>query len=164
MRRLDRTRRGNALMMTLIGLAVLMLMVAGAITFTGANREAAASKARADELQACANTARKLLLGKLRTFGVPATDLSLDTTLPNEAATAQQAQVRTGHFGATAVEPTIVKLDATAMGASRYQVRDVANTLSSTTLGGEYYRVVVSCRSPTSGAESELEFTFRHGL
>jgi hypothetical protein len=160
----DTRPRGNALIIVLIGIAVLMLLVAGAIRFTGDNRVAATSKARADELQACADTAKKLLLSRLRTFGVPATGLTFDVRLPNEPLPANQAQLRTGHIGATGAEPTIVKLDATAMGSSRYQVRDMANTLAATTLGGEYYRVVVSCRHPDTGASSELEFTFRHGL
>ncbi len=57
-----------------------------------------------------------------------------------------------------------MKLDSKVMGGSRYQVREMANTLAQTTLGGEYYRVIVSCRHPTSNAESEVEFTFRHGI
>ena len=159
-----RSQRGNALMMTMIALAVLMMIVAAAIQFTGTNREAAISKARGDEMQACATVARKMLLSRLRTFGVPTGTLSLNTTIPDEQATGDQRQVRTGHFGATSPEAVIVKLDSASMGASRDQVRDVSNTLSSTTLGGDYYRVVVTCRHPTSNSESELEFTFRHGL
>jgi hypothetical protein len=155
---------GNALMMTLIALAVLLLLVSAAIQFTGANREAAVIKARADETQACADTARKLLLAKLRTFGVPAGSLTLDTKIPDSQTTGQEQVARTAHYDAVGVEPVIVKLDSTVMGGSRYQVRDVANTLAGTTLGGEYYRVVVSCRHPTSNAQSEVEFTFRHGL
>ena len=83
MRALNAHARGNALLMTLIALAVLMMIVAAAIQFTGTNREAAISKARADEVQACATTARKLLLSKLRTFGVSAGALVLDTKLPD---------------------------------------------------------------------------------
>ena len=36
--------RGNSLMVTMIALAVLMVLVVGAIRFTGTNREAALSK------------------------------------------------------------------------------------------------------------------------
>lgn len=157
-------QRGNALLMTLIALAVLMLVVAAAIQFTGTNREAAASKARADELQACATVGRKVLLSKLRTFGVPVATLTLDTKLPDTNSAASDKQIRTGHVGATAAEPVIVRLDSKVMGGSRYQAREMANTLAQTTLGGEYYRVVVSCTHPTSGASSEVEFTFRHGI
>lgn len=151
-------------MMVLIALAVLMLVVAAAIKVTGANREAAVIKARADELQACATTARKLLVAKLRTFGVATSTLSLDTVIPDTQSAATDKVVRTGHFDNTGPEPVIVKLDSTVMGASRYQVREMANTMSQTTLGGDYYRVVVTCRHPVSSAQSEVEFTFRHGL
>ena len=160
----NRTRRGNALIMVLIALAILMMMVAAAIQFTGTNREAATAKSRGDEMQACATVARKMLVSKLRTFGVPTSSLTLNSKLPDEQAAGKQRQVYTGHFGATAAEPVIVNLQSSSMGASRDQVRDVANTLASTTLGGNYYRVIVTCHHPDSNAESELEFTFRHGI
>jgi Tfp pilus assembly protein PilW len=156
--------RGNSLMITLIALAVLMLLVAAAIQFTGTNREASVAKARADEVQACATTARKLLLGKLRTFGVATGGLTLNTRIPDSPSSADDKLVRTAHIDAPGLEPVIVKLDSSVMGSSRYQARDVANTLASSTLGGEYYRVVVSCRHPSTNAQSEVEFTFRHGL
>lgn len=156
--------RGNALMMTLIALAVLMMIVAAAIQFTGTNREASISKARADEVQACATTGRKLLLSKLRTFGVSPAGLSLNDKFPDTQSTITDKVMRTAHFDSTAPEPVIVKLDSKVMGASRYQVRDMSNTLAQTTLGGGYYRVVVTCRNPSSNAQSEVEFTFRHGI
>lgn len=156
--------RGNALVLTLVALAVLMLLVAGAIQFTGSNREAAVSRSRADEMQACATTARKVLLSKLRTFGVPVGGLTLNTTIPDDSTAGEQKTIRTAHMGATAAEPVIVKLDSTVMGASRRQVRDVSNTLAATTLGGDYYRVVVTCQHPSTNAQSEVEFTFRHGI
>jgi hypothetical protein len=151
-------------MMTLIALAVLMMVVAAAIQFTGTNREAAAIKARADEVQACATTARKLLLAKLRTFGTPTGALTLNTVIPDTQSAATDKQVRTAHFDSLALQPVIVKLDSTIMGASRYQVREMSNTLAQSTLGGDYYRVVVTCRHPDSNAQSEVEFTFRHGI
>lgn len=163
-----RSPSGNTLMITLIALAVLMLLVAAAIQFTGTNNEAAIAKSRGDDLQACADTARKLIVAKLRTFpganAVSTSNLTLNTRIPDEQTGANDKLTRTAHIGSSALEPVIVKLSATAMGSSRYQARDVANTLAQSTLGGEYYRVVVSCKQPTTGAESEVEFTFRHGL
>ncbi len=157
--------RGNALLMTLIALAVLMMIVAAAIQFTGTNREAAVSKARADELQSCATTARKLLLAKLRmTSGGRAGGLTLNSVIPDSTGPATDKQVRTAHYDKLTLEPVIVKLDSNVMGASRYQVRDMANTAGPGTLGGDYYRVVVTCRHPGSNAQSEVEFTFRHGI
>lgn len=164
MRSSNPSARGNALIMTLIALAVLMMIVVAAIKFTGSNREGAVIKARADEVQACASVGRKLLLSKLRTFGVSTAGLTLDTVIPDTQLATTDKKVRTAHIGATAPEPVIVKLDSKVMGASRNQVREMANTLAQTTLGGEYYRVVVSCAHPGSTAQSEVEFTFRHGL
>ena len=156
--------RGNALIVTLVALAVLMMIVAAAIQFTGTNREASISKARADEVQACATTGRKVLLSKLRTFGVSPTNLTVNDNFPDTQASSTDKVMRTAHFDNTGTEPVIVKLDSKLMGASRYQVRDMANTLAQSTLGGDYYRVVVTCRNPSSNAQSEVEFTFRHGL
>ena len=47
---------------------------------------------------------------------------------------------------------------------SQNQVRDIANNIAGTTLGGTYYRVVVKCREPVTNRETELEFAFRHGI
>lgn len=164
MKRTNLWVRGNALVTVMIALAVLMLIVAAAIQFTGANRVASVNKARADEVQACAVTGRKMLLAKLRTFGVSTTALTLNTVIPDSMTAGEEQQVRTAHFDGVAAEPVIVKLDSKVMGASRYQIQDMANKATQSTLGGQYYRVVVSCRHPTSNAQSEVEFTFRHGL
>jgi hypothetical protein len=161
---MNASRRGNALITVMIGLAVLLMLVAAAIKFTGASSQASMSKAKADQLSACAVTAKRTLLSKLRTFGVPVTNLSLNTPLPDGLSASTQSNMLTGHYDATGPEPTIIKLESSAMGQSRKQLRDMSNTLSQTTLGGSYYRVVARCRSPVNGAESEVEFTFRHGI
>lgn len=160
----NRLRRGNALLITLIALAVLLVLVMAAIQFTGTNKEAAIASSRADEMQACATVARRVLLSKLRTVGVAPTSLTLQTKLPSAAALADQNELLTAHLDKTAPEPVIVALDSSSMGASRKQTREMANTLGPTTMGGGYYRVVVTCQHPTSKSQSELEFTFRHGL
>ncbi len=163
MHRLRKTR-GNALMMTLIALAVLLMLVSAAIQFTGTNREAAIAMSRADEMSACATVARRVLLSKLRTVGVDISTLQLNTALPSSTVAAEQNQVISAHFDSTTPEPVIVSVDSSAMGASRSQAREMANTLGPSTMGGSYYRVVVTCRHPISNSQSELEFTFRHGL
>jgi len=152
-------RRGNALMITLIALAVLLMLVAAAIQFTGTNQEAAIAKSRSDEVRACADVARKMLLGKLRTFGVAVADLKI-----NNVAVPDQQTVITAHYDQTTTQPVIVNVDAASMSAAKNQVRDVSNVLAATTLGGQYYRVVVTCRNPSNNTQSEVEFTFRHGL
>lgn len=162
MRRL-RTR-GNTLLITLIALAVLLVLVLAAIQFTGTNKEGAIAASRADEMQACATVARRVLLSKLRTVGVTTSSLQLNTQIPSAETTAEQNRLLTAHFDKNTPEPVIVALDSSVMGASRSQVREMANTLGPTTMGGSYYRVVVTCQHPGSKSQSELEFTFRHGL
>lgn len=157
-------RRGNALMMTLIALAVLLMLVAAAIQFTGTNREAAVAKSRADEMQACATVARRVLLSKLRATGVAVGTLTLNTQLPSSMNIADQNRVLSAHYDKNVPEPVIVSLRSDSMGASRKQVKEVANIIGPPTMGGSYFRVVVTCQHPMSGSQSELEFTFRHGL
>ncbi len=157
-------RRGNALLIVLIAVAVLMILVVGAIRFTGTNREAAASKMRGDQTAACADTARRYLVSRFRTFGIPVANLTLDTKIPDEVLPADQTRMMTAHYDSTTATPTIVAISSETMGASQNQVRDIANNIAGTTLGGTYYRVVVKCREPVTNRETELEFAFRHGI
>lgn len=156
-------RRGNALITVMVALAVLLTLVVAAINFTGSNRESASAKGRADQLAACAQAAKRTLLAQLKVYNISVTDLSLNARLP-DGTTDTSTEMLTGHYSSTAPEPTIVKLESSAMGQSRRQLRDMSNTIAQTTLGGSYYRVVARCRSRVNGAESEVEFTFRHGI
>jgi hypothetical protein len=155
--------RGNALLITLIAIAVLMLMVAGAIQFTHYNREAAVEKSRGDRVGACAEAARRHLLSRLKLFHAPGR-LTLASELIDDADPTLRSQVLTGHYGDTAAEATVVAVSPAAMGAASRQVRDITNVMpAGGTLGGQYYRVVVKCRE-SGGRESEVEFVFRYGL
>lgn len=162
-------RRGNALLVALIAISVLMVLVVGALQFTGKNREAAALKTRGDQTSACAETARAYLLSRLRLFNVNVTGLTLDQVLVANAdgGAVNDTKMLTAHYDQTSpdpIKPTVVPVSAAAVGASRKQIRDLANTVpGGVTLGGQYYRVVVKCREP-GGRESELEFVFRYGL
>lgn len=160
----DPYRRGSALLVTLIALAVLMVIVAGAIKFTGTNREAAASKLRGDSVAACAETARKYLLGRLRTFNIDVVNLQLNERLPDAPATADRSTMLSAHYGQTAPTATIVMVDSNSFSSSLSQVQGIGSrSFARGGLGGQYYRVVVKCRESPS-RESELEFVFRHGI
>lgn len=178
--------RGNALVVSLIGLAVMLSIVAGAIQMTDQNRRAAAAKMRGDQLVGCADVARKHVLARLRRFGVDpsliqfgAATTGQTITTPNLLPTSPDPQdmmrLSTGHIGAAASstgDATVVAVRAAAMGASKDQARDVANTIAEPTLGGRYYRAIVRCTDPLEGfandpsraREVEVEFTFRHGI
>jgi hypothetical protein len=167
-------RRGNALLVTMIALAVLLVLSVGAIRFTGTNREAAAAKTRGDQVSACAQTARKYLLSRMRVYGNQATQVKLvSETLLDDATATKRSVIDTAHYGkvqsptgSTADSTAVV--EASAFAAASRQVRDLANTSpTSGTLGGQYYRVVVKCAEPGNAGtmrESEVEFLFRYGI
>jgi hypothetical protein len=159
-----RAPRGNALMLTLIALAVLMMLVGGAIQFTNYNREATSEKLRGDRVSACADAARRHMLSRLKLFRASGDFKLLETKLIDDPDPAARSSLMTGHYGGTA-QPTVVAVDPVLMGSATRQVRDIANAVpgGSGTLGGQYFRVVVKCQE-ASGRESEVEFLFRYGL
>ena len=161
-----RVPRGNALLITVILVAVLMVLVVGAIRFTGTNRVSAGSKLSADRVAACADVARRTLLSKLRVFGVPIKGLVLNETIPDAVATGDRSTVMTAHYGASAPTATIVDINSGSMSASAASVRGMGNVApGSLTLGGQYFRVVVKCaEAAPSTREAEVEFVFRYGI
>jgi hypothetical protein len=167
--------RGNSLLVTMIALSVMMVLVIGAISFTGTNRQAAVGKVRGDRITACADTARRYLLSKLRVYGVSVTDLKLSGSctyarIPDAPNTADQSLIGPGHYGddLTAAAPAVAIVSGSAFGEGARQIRDMANAApGSSTLGGQYYRVVMKCQEPGAAGvarESEVEFVFRYGL
>ncbi|HEY8205869.1 MAG TPA: hypothetical protein VIG99_00210 [Myxococcaceae bacterium] len=155
--------RGSSLLVVLIALAVLMVVVVGAIQFTGQNREASAVMARGERSAACAEAARRYLLSKLRITGVAVASLTLDSKLPDDKVALRQSRVTTGHYDIAAGVDAVGVASAGSVSFSREQTRNVANVIAQSTLGGTPYRVVVKCRD-SSGREEEVELAFRYGL
>ena len=58
--------RGNVLLAALLAMAILTMLVAGAIVFTGQNQRAAVSKVTSDEVRACGELARRYMLSRLK--------------------------------------------------------------------------------------------------
>jgi hypothetical protein len=145
----------------MVMLVVLLVLVVGAIAFTGKNREAAAGKMRAEELHACAEAARKHLLSRLRLFNVPVRSIVLDTQIPT--GDGQSMQIMTGHYGDTTAQPTIVELSAATVLGTNSAPDDEANVSRGQAAGGQFYGAVVKCRD-AAGREAELEFAFRYGF
>ncbi len=167
------SRRGNALIVVLVSVAVLTLLVVAAIKFTGGNHDAAMMKNRGDQMASCAEVARRYLMAQLPVNPLSPTTSELnpaDTTvqferiLPDNDIASKRSVIATGHVGTVARAATIVSVAPLSVGAARKQVRDVANSLGPGTLGGQYYRVVVRCIEPGSTRASELEFSFRYGI
>jgi type II secretory pathway component PulK len=160
-------RNGNILLVTLIALAVASLMVVAAIQFTGVNRRGAASQLRGDQISSCAEAARRYLISKLDALHMPVTELKVNERLPDNEDLEHQTYMMTAHYGGDAGTNTISVVSSSAIGQARSQVREMSNVApSSTTLGGQYYRVVMKCQesSEEGGRESELEFVFRYGM
>ncbi len=162
-----RAPRGNALLMTLIAISVLMLLVGGAIQFTNYNREATAEKLRGDRVSACADAARRHLLSRLKLMSSPLLR-TFRAELIDDPNPSARSVMKTGHYDELPADPDslVAVVDARLMGEGGEQARDIANIAPSGdgTLGGKYYRVVVKCQEKPSGRESEVEFLFRYGL
>ncbi|QRK13222.1 hypothetical protein JQX13_26240 [Archangium violaceum] len=157
--------RGNALLLTLIANAVLLVLVVGAIQFTRFNREASTERLRGEGVSTCADVARRHLLARLKLYGSSSIFQLLDTQLIDDPDPQARTSMVTGHYGSVGAQPTVVVVNPEQMGASDRQVRDIVNIAPAGGgfLGGQYYRVVVKCQEG-SGRESEVEFLFRYGL
>ncbi len=161
--------RGMALVMALIVLVLVTLLVAGAITFTGAERGAAMLQTRDDSLSACTQAARNLFLARLRVLTPGAADKVVLANEPYAAGT-----IRTGHFSPPAAPPSgptqpptlthVKRLPASSVGASRETARDISNTLGDSAEGASWYAVTALCQEYPGGPEREVEFVVRVGL
>ncbi len=155
--------RGSSLLVTMIALAVLLVIVVGAIRFTGVNREGAAAKLLGDERSACADVARAYVLSRLQLTGVPASAFPIDERLPDAPAAADQTRVLSAHYDSTVAGLTLATVEASEFSESASGVREASNTISKSGSFGQYYRVVAKCRD-ARGRESETEMVFRYGL
>jgi hypothetical protein len=175
-----RLARGNALMLTLIALTVLMLLVGGAIQFTNRNREAASEKIRGERIGNCVQAARRHLISRLSLYNVPTDSLKhMDTRLIDEAEPALRTRMITDHYqviagiddapSVTGAAPlTLKKVSSSTVGGSAALVSGLANRMVDPNTGtAGYYRVVMKCEEPSGnpelrGRQYEVEFLFRH--
>ncbi|HYO55545.1 hypothetical protein [Archangium sp.] len=161
--------RGMALVMALLVVVLVTLMVAGAITFTGTERNAAVLQTREDSLSACTQAARNLFLARLRVLTPgSAGQVRLDDAYG-------QGLIRAGHFTGAPAAPSpggpppptlthVERLPANAVGASRDAARDISNTLGDAAEGAYWYSVTALCQEYPGGPEREVEFVIRVGL
>jgi Tfp pilus assembly protein PilX len=156
--------RGSTLIVVLGAVSLMLILAVGAIRFTGAEQDASIARNRADQLRACAETARTYLLARLRLTGMSPADIKFADPLLDSAVAAERSKVQTGHYGDNgAVVSGAEVVAGSGFSSAARQARDLTNTLAaSPTLGGQYYRVVVHCES--RGAESEIEFLIRFGI
>ncbi|HEX5752737.1 MAG TPA: hypothetical protein VFZ09_41415 [Archangium sp.] len=155
------TPRGMALVMALLVVVLVTLLVAGAISFTGTERNASVLQTRDDALSACTQAARNLFLARLRVLTPGSTaQVHLDDAYG-------QGIIRAGHFTGSTPSPTLThveRLPANAVGASRDTARDISNTLGDAAEGAYWYSVTALCQEYPGGPEREVEFVIRVGL
>lgn len=153
--------RGMALVMALLVVVLVTLLVAGAISFTGTERNASVLQTREDTLSACTQAARNLFLARLRVLTPASTaQVRLDDAHG-------QGLIRAGHFTGSTPAPTLThveRLPANTVGASRDAARDISNTLGDAAEGAYWYSVTALCQEYPGGPEREVEFVIRVGL
>jgi hypothetical protein len=160
--------RGAVLIVVLVAMAVLAVLALGVIVFTGTERSAAIEGRRGEQLKACAEVARAHVLARLRAAGAAPETIEFAAPLLDEEDPARRSLARTGHvyFGDAGVPAPIsggVLVVKTGMGAQAGQARGLVDVIAQTsTLGGQYYRVVVACES--GGRQTEVEFLVRFGI
>ncbi|MGC4122708.1 MAG: hypothetical protein QM765_50680 [Myxococcales bacterium] len=160
-----RQPRGNALLITVVALAVLMVLVVGAIRFTGTNRASAGAKLSADRVAACAEVARRTLISRLRVSQkVPTEEIKFDEAIVDDINPVKQSRILTAHYGG-AQAATVLAVSSSQMSGTKRSARGLSNVLvESPTGGGQYFSVTVLCReAPPSTREAEVEYLFRYG-
>lgn len=159
--RISPAPRGMALVMALLVVVLVTLLVAGALAFTGTERNAAVLQTREDSLSACTQAARNLFLARLRVL----TPGSTAQVQLNDAY--GPGVIRAGHFSGSTASPTLThveRLPANAVGASRGAARDISNTLGDAAEGAAWYSITALCQEYPGGPEREVEFVVRVGL
>ena len=158
-------QRGSSLIVALIAIGVLMVLVVAAIQFTGINREGAVAKLRSDELAACAESAKRMLISQLQDPTASLTGQAYEFELPDRPTNTERTKAYTGHYGEEdGGFGSITAMSGSSIAASSRLARDLSNAApTQTSFGGIPYRVVMKCKD-ARGRESEIEFVFRYGI
>lgn len=158
------SRRGSALLIALIAIGVLMVLVVAAIQFTGTNREGAVAKLRADELAACAESAKRLVFNQIGTASTSLHGSTFRFELPDRVTASERTVIVSGHYGDADGGAILEQVAASVIGSNNRGARDLANSLPmSASSGGLPYKTMVTCRDRV-GREAEVEFLFRFGF
>ena len=148
------TQRGSSLLFVVVILAILAIVGIAIVTRASREGDASVAKRQYDKSVACAEGARELLLSQFRVFGLSPLSLVLNTPVDDKT-------MATGHYDSIAVTSVTPASGATS---NSMDVSDVANKITSATLGGQLYRMTVVCASAGNTRQSEVEFLVRFGL
>lgn len=169
----------------MVAVTALMVMAAGAIRFTGTNREAAVAKARADRLKACVEMAkRRFTLERCNSMLADCSNATgaKQFVVPDNPNPALQSTMVTGHYHSAAQSPTVsTATTSDPMYQGGESIPEVTNRITGLsggyTLGDtglSYRKYIVKCVSgppedwdlsqpypDNEKAEQEIEFLFR---
>jgi len=179
----NRAEQGFALVVALLALAVMGVIVAGAIVFTGTERSSAVLQTRDEQLSACAQAAKNMFLSRIRVLQGNTGAITLDEAFKDSSG---ERRLRSGHYTppdpAAPPNPEIVDVEVVEgvhAGAGAGGDGDVSNRLGSygpagggagagAGSGGSVrataYRVSVLCQERAGGPERELEFVVQVGI
>lgn len=157
--------RGNALLVAMIAMALLTMLVTGAIVFTGQNQRAASSKASSDEVKACADLARRYVFSRLKVFGnnVKApSELILTQTIVDDYVVGKRSTISSRHYDETVDRATGTVIPKGSI-AQDDNAPDIANVINLGNVRGSSFGIVMLCQQ-ASGRQSEVEFVFKFGI
>ena len=159
-----RAPRGFSLVFTMLVVALLTLLVAGAIVFTGSEQSAAVQRTRAERQSACLQAARNEFMSRIRVLSANTPNVSFNTTLPLPGG--DTLTLRSGHIssaspslGAVEEMPGVTK----PTGGSQDLTNKLGGGGGFGGLGAKFYRITATCTDPT-GNELEVEFSLRVGI
>jgi hypothetical protein len=157
--------------MVLLLMAVLTVLAAGVLRYSGRGLAEAAAHRREAELSSCAEAGRQHLLSRFRLFA-PAAELTALTSSVDLAAVGPDGActggtercAQSGHVGA-ATPVTGVRVIPNASIPAAVASRDLTNAVADPygLSGGRPYQVVVQCRG-SGGRSLEVEFGLTFGL
>lgn len=157
--------RGNALLVAMIAMALLTMLVTGAIVFTGQNQRAASAKISGDEVKACADLARRYVFSRLKVFGTGVkapSELVLDQVIMDDAVASKRSTVSTRHYDQPTALPTGAVIPKGSI-AQDDNAPDIANVINLGNVRGSSFPIIVLCQS-ASGRQAEVEFVFKFGI
>lgn len=155
--RMDPRQRGFSLLTVLVVLMVMLLLVAGALSFTGQEVAGAAQHVRRETMSACATAARNYIMSQIRTG---AQGRAVNQFIAGELDLGEFV-VRTGHMddtpGPTGPPPAVSPCPLNASGGA---MMDLTNTTLGFggALGRQCFRIVATCIDTQTNSAREVEF------
>jgi hypothetical protein len=157
----NRSQRGSALLFSLIVTLAVTVVAVAMIRFASLELAASTAGRKQQELVACADAGRKLLLSQFKLLGTPVAQVQ-----PLNATLDRRTQALAGHYDNVNVVQ-VSQLPGWTAGPTK---PSTANwRIRTDAMGGAPYKVVVHCQvdgdgSAGSGRQLEVEFGVRFGL